>query len=164
MQREMMTPSTYEIANAFSAGFAASVRPEPKNQSQSIHWLAGWDSGYELRKVRTEKLNEYLRSIGGEEIALISIQCSDSTQKTLDRLRDSVSKLEKALTATASDWRSYYRIDSKFSGKGPLHSTVEAAESERADMLVDDPGDTITIVMQKMREHEYEILEEHPGY
>ncbi len=63
-----------------------------------------------------------------------------------------------------SQYATYYRIESKCLGSGPLLVTRRDVEDEREFLLSEDPADEITIVLQKMKPEEYEKLPEHQGY
>lgn len=62
---------SYEIHKAFSAGFAAAVGLQPRTESNSAHWLAGYDAGYPYRKAKNEALDKYLVSLGQSPQAVI---------------------------------------------------------------------------------------------
>lgn len=68
----------YEVMKQFTAGVAATIACEYRDESKSEHWLAGWDAGYPLRKERNRLLNEYLISTGRKPQAVITI-CEQST-------------------------------------------------------------------------------------
>jgi hypothetical protein len=63
----------YTIADEFSAGFCAAIRPEPRRLTESDHWIAGWDAGYVVRKARTDALNAYLVSLGKRPLSVIRV-------------------------------------------------------------------------------------------
>lgn len=62
----MKPENKYDVAKQFSAGYAACLTPLPRSLLESDHWIAGWDAGYSARRVKNDKLNEYLVSVGHE--------------------------------------------------------------------------------------------------
>ena len=63
----MVKESQYDVIRQYNSGYAASVGClSGRHATESEHWLRGWDDGYAARKVRNDKLNEYLASIGHE--------------------------------------------------------------------------------------------------
>ncbi len=65
------TTDRYEIARQFTEGYADAIATAPRDTKQSKHWLAGWDQGYSARALRSQKMNEYLVSIGVEPMAVV---------------------------------------------------------------------------------------------
>jgi hypothetical protein len=66
--------SKYEIADEWNKGFRWAVcLLGPCMMSESDHWIAGYKAGYELRKQRGQLLNDYLTSIGVEQMAIFTI-------------------------------------------------------------------------------------------
>lgn len=55
---------SYEIHREFTRGYVAAINVDPRQLSESDHWLAGWDAGYAARKQKNEALDAYLVSIG----------------------------------------------------------------------------------------------------
>lgn len=71
-------PTKYTIAKEFTDGLLASLKPQFRDTSKSPHWLAGWDSGYELRKEKNRRLNEYLVNIGEKPMTVVRTAWVDS--------------------------------------------------------------------------------------
>lgn len=74
----------YDVAKEYSAGFAASLLPSTRSLSESDHWLAGWDAGYALRTAKNERLNQYLKRNGHEQMA--TVRASDVHKFHVDDL------------------------------------------------------------------------------
>lgn len=69
----MQSEHVYKIVAEFTAGYVAAQIPQPRPLSESGHWIAGWDAGYEARKARNEKIDEYLVSIGRKPLAAVRL-------------------------------------------------------------------------------------------
>lgn len=65
--------SKFDVGKEWSAGFVASLLPAPRSLSESDHWLAGYDTGYGLRRQKSELLNKYLVSIGHEPMGVVRL-------------------------------------------------------------------------------------------
>jgi hypothetical protein len=60
-----------QIMSEFVGGILASLGTESRDGRKSVHWLAGWDAGYEMRLERNRRLDEYLVSIGVDPQAVV---------------------------------------------------------------------------------------------
>ncbi len=74
-------PSKYAIVNDFVAGMVAGMTlHHHRSLSESDHWIAGWDAGYQMRADKNRRIDEYLISIGQEPQA--TIQACNGNQAT----------------------------------------------------------------------------------
>lgn len=62
-----------DICRQFSEGFSAALIPRARSLSESDHWIAGWDAGYEFRKNKNERLDAYLISLAMAPQAIINL-------------------------------------------------------------------------------------------
>jgi hypothetical protein len=67
----------YEIGKEWSNGFSAAIQPSAIDETASSHWMAGYTAGYEMRKIKNEKLNEYLVSIRSDPMFTVHL-CKQS--------------------------------------------------------------------------------------
>lgn len=69
----MQSEHVYKIVDEFTAGYVAAQIPQPRSLSESGHWIAGWDAGYAARKIKNEKIDEYLVSLGVEAQRIVRL-------------------------------------------------------------------------------------------
>ena len=72
-KKPAVNQSKYDIAKEYSAGFSAGLLPASRDDRKSDHWYHGYDDAYRSRCIKHALLNEYLRSIGVEQMGYVQL-------------------------------------------------------------------------------------------
>ena len=91
----------YRIANEFTDGFIAGLRPSHCDPAKSSHWLAGYDAGYAVKKEKNARMNDYLVSIGQEPMGVVKV-CGTGESQTLSGVLTVIQALSES-NASRSD-------------------------------------------------------------
>lgn len=111
--------SKYEIAKEWTTGLIAGLTPQAIDRTDSPHHKAGYEAGYKLRFMKHALLNEYLRSIGVEQMGYVRLAgtppaSNPETEWVAEKRTEPVAEVEKqfglppgSLKANAAEQKDY---------------------------------------------------------